>query len=303
NGILASRGNGSPARLVWLDRAGRDTGSLESPAGFDVVNLSLDSRRVLVNKVNPRTGTHEIWVGDVSRSVLAKLDLGDDEYVLPFWSPDGTRLALSIGSLRHPPVLSLLALRGGGSPEAILPPGSVQLAEAWSPDGRFLLYAVRSGAQNGLWAVNLDGERKPRLLLTGVFDPVPPPLAQFSPDGRWIAFSSAESGRSEVYVTPFPGPGERVRVSTSGGRRPRWRRDGRELFYVSGDNDMIAAPIRLASEAQVGAPQRLFRIDPAGWRDYDVTGNGERFLVIVNVPVQDAEAIAVTLNWPSLLKR
>jgi Tol biopolymer transport system component len=303
NGVLASRGNGSPARLVWLDRAGGETGSIESPAGFDMVNLSPDSRRVLVTKVNPRRGTHEVWVGDVARSLLTKVDLGEDEYVLPVWSPDGTRVALSIGSLRHPPLLSLLPLRDR-SPEALLPSGAVQFAEAWSPDGRFLLYAIRSGEQNGLWVVNVEGRREPRLLLTGVFEPVPPAHAQFSPDGRWIAFSSAESGRSEIYVTSFPEPGERVRVSAAGGSRPRWRRDGRELFYVSGDNEMMATRIRLASsDVQIGAPQRLFRIDPAGWRDYDVTGDGERFLAVVNVPVADADAIAVTTNWLSLLKR
>jgi Tol biopolymer transport system component len=297
NGVLASRGNPTPARLVWLDRAGRETGSVESPGGFDSVNLSFDPRRFVVTKVNPRTGTHEVWVGDVSRSVLTKLDLGDDEYERPVWSPDGTRLALTFGSLRlGPPVLSLLSLRAGSSPEPILPLGQNQSAEDWSPDGRFLLYAVRAGPQAGLWVAYADGERKPRPLLTGVFDPA---HAQFSPDGRWIAFCLAESGRSEVYVTAFPELGERVRVSASGGSRPRWRRDGREIFYVSRDNEMIATPIRLASEAQVGAPQRLFRINPAGWQDYDVTSDGERFLAVVTVPVPDADAITVTVNWLS----
>jgi Tol biopolymer transport system component/predicted Ser/Thr protein kinase len=297
NGLLASRGNPSPSRIIWLDRAGRETGSVESPGRFEAVSLSFDSRRFLVSKVNPRTGLHEIWVGDVSRSVLTKLDLGDDDYERPVWSPDGNRLALALGSLRHPSVLSLLSLRGRGGPEEILPSGPIQSAEAWSPDGRSLLYAVRSGAQTGLWVANAEGERKPRLLLTGAFDPVP--YAQFSPDGRWIAFCLAESGRSEVFVTAFPEPGERVRVSASGGSRPRWRRDGREIFYVSRNNEMIATPIRLASEAQVGAPQRLFRIDPAGLQDYDVTGDGERFLAVVTVPVPDADAITVTVNWLS----
>ena len=297
NGVLASRGNPSPSRLVWLDRAGRETGSVDSPGGFESVSLSFDSRRFLVTKVNPRTGTHGVWVGDVSRSVLTKLDLGDDEYSRPVWSPDGTRLGLGVGSIRHPSVLSLLSLRAGRSPEPILPSGPIQSAQAWSPDGRFLLYAIGSGAQAGLWVANAEGERKPRLLLTGVFDPVP--HAQFSPDGRWIAFCLAESGRSEVFVTAFPEPGERVRISASGGSRPRWRRDGREIFYVSRDNEMIATPIRLASEVQVGTPRRLFRIDPAGWQDYDVTGDGERFLAVVSVPVPDADAIMVTVNWLS----
>ena len=301
NGVLASRGNASPTRLVWLDRAGRETGSVESPGRFDTVDFSSDSRRFLVSKVNPRTGTHDLWIGDASRSVLTKLDLGDDEYLRPAWSPDGTRLALAVGSLSHPPVLSLLSLRGRGTPEAILPLGPLQSAEAWSPDGRYLLYSVRSGGQAGLWVANAEGERKPRLFLTGDFDAAP--FAQFSPDGRWIAFCLAESGRSEIFIVAFPEPGERVCVSAAGGSRPRWRRDGREIFYFSRDNEMIATPIRLASEVQVGDPQRLFRIDPVGWQDYDVTGDGERFLVAANVPAPDADAITVTVNWTSALKR
>jgi Tol biopolymer transport system component len=301
NGVLASRGNDGPARLVWLDRSGREAGSLESPAGFDGLNLSPDSRRIVVSKVNSRSGTHELWIGDVARSVLTKLDLGDDEYTMPVWSPDGTRVALSVGSLRHPPVLSVLALRGGPSPEEILPAGPIQFSEAWSPDGQFLLYTVRSGAQVGLWVVNAEGERKPRFLLGGVFDPTS--HAQFSPDGRWIAFCLTESGRSEVYITSFPEPGERIRVSANGGLQPRWRRDGRELYYVSVDNQLIATPVRLTSEVQLGAPQTLFRMDPAGWRAYDVTADGSRFLAVLNLPAQDADAISVTVNWPSLLRR
>ena len=302
DGVLASRGVPGPARLVWLDRAGRETGSIESPGGFDSVDLSSDSRRFVVSKVLPRTGTHAILVGDVSRSVLTRLDLGDNEYERPVWSPDGNRLALTFGTLGHGLLLALLSLRGGGPPEEIAPPGPVQYAQDWSPDGRFLLYAISTGTQTGLWVANAEGERRPRLLLTGAFlDAVP--YAQFSPDGRWIAFCLAESGRSEVFVAAFPNPGERVRVSTAGGSRPRWRRDGREIFYVSRDNELIATPVRLASEVQVGAPQRLFRIDPAGWRDYDVTGDGERFLALETVPVQDADAITVTVNWTSALKR
>jgi eukaryotic-like serine/threonine-protein kinase len=91
--------------------------------------------------------------------------------------------------------------------------------------------------------------------------------------------------------------------SPSGGSRPRWKRDGKEIFFLSQDNEMLAAPIHLASEVQIGAPQRLFRIDPAGWQDYDVTVDGQRFLAVVNMPVPDADAITVTVNWTSALKR
>jgi dipeptidyl aminopeptidase/acylaminoacyl peptidase len=192
-------------------------------------------------------------------------------------------------------------LRGSGSPEPILPPGGVQRAEDWSPDGRFLLYfGAGTEAGSGLWVVNVEGERKPRKLLSETTDPA---QAQFSPDGRWIAYCSPESGRSEVFLTSFPEPSERIRVSASGGSRPRWKRDGREIYFVSPDNEMITTPVRLAARVEIGEARPLFRIDPTGWSDYDVTADGERFLAVARIPVQDADAIAVTANWPSLLPR
>jgi Tol biopolymer transport system component len=151
--------------------------------------------------------------------------------------------------------------------------------------------------------VNLEGERKSRKLLLVSGEAIPQTGAQFSPDGRWIAYCFPESGRSEVFLTSFPEPGERVRVSASGGSRPRWKRDGHELYFVSAGNEMIATPVRLGSSAQVGASRPLFRMGSAGWQDYDVTADGERFLVIENLPAPDADAIAVTTNWSSLLRR
>ena len=302
DGILASRGGRSPARLAWIDRAGRETASLGSPNVFESVRLSPDSRRVLVNRVNPRTGLKDLMVGDLSRGVLTRLDLdAADDYVQPLWSPDGTRIAFGVGSIRHPPAMYWLGLRGAGSPEPILPAGGSQRAEDWSPDGHFLVYFdPRTNSGNGLWVLNVDGDRKSRKLLS---ETTRPPQAQFSPDGRWIAYCSPESGRSEVYLTSFPEPGERVRVSVSGGERPRWRRDGREIYFISADNEMIATSVRLAGGVEVGEARPLFRIDPAGWSDYDVAPDGERFLALANVPIQDADTIAVTVNWLSLLPR
>src|SRR6266536_3810649 len=130
--------------------------------------------------------------------------------------------------MSHPPALQRLALRGSASPEPILPPGEVQRAEDWSPDGRFILYfaGMLTKEGSGLWVVNLEGEPKPRKLLSQATDS----QAQVSPDGLWIAYCSPESGRSEVYLTSFPETGERSRVSASGGSRPRWKRDGREIY-------------------------------------------------------------------------
>jgi Tol biopolymer transport system component len=301
NGVLAARARGSPARLAWIDRAGREAGSVAPAAGFESVRLSSDSRRVVVNRVDPRTGLHHLLIGDLTRGVLTRLDLGSGDYQQPIWSPDGTRIAYDLISMSHPPALQWLALRASGSPEPILPPGEVQRPEDWSPDGRFVLYfaGALSKAGRGLWVVNFEGEAKPRKLLSQAIDS----QSQFSPDGRWIAYCSPESGREEVYLTSFPEPGERIRLSVSGGSRPRWKRDGREIYFMSADNELIATPVRLAAGTEVGQARSLFKIDPAGWRDYDVTSDGERFLAVVNVPAQDADAIAVTANWLSLLPR
>ena len=300
NGVLASRGAGSPARIAWIDRTGRETGSVASAGGFESVRLSPDSRRVALTRANPRTGLKDISIGDLSRGVITRLDLDpDNDYAKPAWSPDGTRIAFSIRSASDPRVLHWLALRGSAPPQPILPPGGAQRPEDWSPDGRFLLYFGVRG--RGLWVVNLEGEPKPRNLVAETTDPSA--YAQFSPDGHWIVYCSPESGRSEVYLTSFPEPGERIRVSVSGGSRPRWKRDGREIYFVSADNEMVATPVRLAPSVEVGQARSLFRIDPAGWNDYDVTPDGERFLAAVRVPVPDADAIAMTANWFSLLPR
>ncbi len=150
--------------------------------------------------------------------------------------------------------------------------------------------------------MNSDAEPKPRKLVS-VGETTELTQAQFSPDGHWIAYCAPESGRSEVFLTAFPEPAERIKVSASGGSRPRWKRDGSELYFVSTGDEMIATAVRLGSSAPVGASRPLFSLGPAGWQDYDVTADGQRFLVVVNMPAPDANALAVTVNWFSLLKR
>ena len=181
----------------------------------------------------------------------------------------------------------------------------------WSPDGRFILFAVTAPKTGlDLWVLPLFGDRKPLPFLQTPFNESP---GQFSPDGRWIAYSSDESGRYEVYVTPFPGPGGKWQVSTASGDWPRWRRDGKEIFYVApADNKLMAAAVNGRGSAfEVGAVRPLFEtrvagppsVRPGQGRMYDISPDGQRFLV--NTVAEEAASAPITLvvNWPALLKQ
>ncbi len=302
NGLLASQGNAGLARLAWMDRTGMQTGTLAAPALFESLRLSSDPQKVVVSRGDPHTGLKDILVGDLSRNVFTRLELGPGDQWNPIWSPDGTRIAFSVGTAHHPPTMHMLVLRGAGTPEPLQVVGGDHTAEDWSPDGRFLIYfASRPESDSGLWVLDLDGKRKSRKFLSVSETIYSENSAQFSPDGHWIAYCASESGRHEIFLTTFPDPGVRIRVSATGGSRPRWKRDGSELYFVSTNNEMIATPIKLGPSPQIGAPRSLFHMNHSGWRDYDVTANGERFLVVENLPSEDTEAISLAVNWESLL--
>ena len=168
---------------------------------------------------------------------------------------------------------------------------------SWSPDGRFIVYSTGSVPRRDVWVLPLEGNRKPFPLLDTPFDES---QAQFSPDGRWIAFTSNEFGESEVYAMPFPGPGGRTRISTSGGRFPRWRRDGKELFFETGGSLMAAIVSTDRGAFDVGPVRRLFPV-PGNRRGWDVAPDGQHFLVLENL---DTEIVPITLviNWVAALR-
>jgi Tol biopolymer transport system component len=263
------------------------------------VRLSPDGRRFAVVVQDPRTGVGSLWVANVASGILTRLTSGVRDDFFPVWSPDGATLAFSTGSPSGGPHLYEASLNGG-EPRELTPVGTVQWVQDWSGDGRFLCYSA-SSLETGqdIWILDRSDHLKTTPFLATAFDEIEP---QFSPDGRWIAYSSNESGTYEVYVVSFPNPGRKVRVSSTGGSRPRWRRDGKELFYVSGDNRMMSAPIRLGETADVSAPQTLFSLDIAGWRDYDVVADGTKFLFVLNAGEQRSRFISVTTNWLAALR-
>jgi dipeptidyl aminopeptidase/acylaminoacyl peptidase len=196
-----------------------------------------------------------------------------------------------------------LRAAGGGAEQSLLKTTDAEIPSDWSPDGRFLAYEAPSAATGwDVWILPLEGDRRPfPFLLTKANEAD----AAFSPDGKWIAYVSTESGKSDVYAVPFPGPGERIPISTAGGRDPRWRGDGKEIFYTAEDGKLMAVPIKAGTALEPGVPVALFETrtrNQGGWR-YDVTPDGQRFLVITKVQEQEALPMTVVVNWTAGLKR
>jgi serine/threonine protein kinase len=294
-GALAFQAVAVPSRMVWLGRQGQRLGFLAGPGDYERLRLSPGGHDVCVSRTDPQTGLRDLWVGDASQGALTRVAAAAGDSIEATWDREGKELAYSSGTLRSPPRLSRLAL-GAGAPVVLRPPSGVQTAADWSRDGRFIAYSDTDPVTHGdVWIYRV-GEARALAFLHSPYDEIEP---QFSPDERWLAFSSNESGAYEIYLAPFPGPGERVRVSTAGGTVPRWRSDGREILYVSEDGQMMAVPFSAAS-GRPGEPRPLFAMDPAGWRDYDVTPDGKKFLVIANVGPQRSGVIQVAMNWRDL---
>lgn len=305
-GVLAYQtGARAGYQLTWLDRTGKRLGTIgDAAAGYEVFEMSPDGRRVAVTMLDRTQGTWDIWIVDVARGLRTRFTFDPGREVVGRWSPTGDRFVFS-GIRDGQPGLYLKPSTGPVNQETLLVSANRSAPNSWSPDGRFLLYTAEDRRETkpslGLWILPLSGERKPQPFLQTDFDEA---SGRFSPDGRLIAYVSNESGRYEVYVTAFPEPGEKWQVSTVGGNFPRWRDDGREIFYVGADNVLMAAEVTgRGAGLEVGAVRPLFELRPTpGGYGYDVGADGQRFLV--RVPVQtNSEAIDVVLNWTAGLRK
>lgn len=239
----------------------------------------------------------DLWLIDTARGVRTRLTSDPALDVYAVWSPDGSRIAFT--SARKGGGIFTKSLTGTGQEDALLENG---VPTDWSSDGRFLLYTPYT-KQGDLWALPMGGSDKPFPVAQSTFSERD---GQFSPDGKWIAYASDESGRSEIYVQPFPGPGDKTQVSTTGGAQVRWRADGKELFYVALDARLMAVPIQLPSTGQTiaaGRPVPLFTthiggaLPIASGAQYAVARDGQRFLM--NTQTEDTPPISVILNWHS----
>jgi Tol biopolymer transport system component len=294
---------GGQWQFAWFDRFGKVLGKVGGVDNDRPANPSTasDGRRVALERtVKENT---DVWILDLVRGVLSRFTSDPSIEIQPLLSPDGTHIVFT--SNRNG-VFDLYqkSATGAGPEELLLRTSQTKIPLDWSPDGRFLLYR-NSDPKTGydIWALPLDGSRKPFPAVQTDFDET---NGQFSPDGAWVAYQSNESGRVEIYIQPFQGPGGKVPISTNGGAQARWRHDGKELFYVAPDGRLMAVPIQFPSTGHAldaGAPVPLFATRLGGamrnvYRpQYTVSADGQRFLMNTVTGEANASPITVVLNW------
>jgi serine/threonine protein kinase len=308
NGLLLYQAGSSQvlAQMVWIDRTGRELGPLGAPGDLANPRISPDGKRVAVDIIDHQTGNMDIWIYPSSGGVATRVTSDPAIDGAAVWSPDGERLAFMSLRKGHPDVY-IRSASGAGGEECILQSERAKYTADWSPDGRFILCRVIDAKSNlELWAVPVEGDRKPFPFLKAGFGAS---HGQFSPDGRWVAYASNESGKWEVFVAPFPGPGGNWKVSAAGGSEPRWRRDGRELFYLAPDGKLMAVEVKPGATFEAGAATPLFptrrrvTVSSTDMFSYDVAPDGQRFLVSKDVGEVTSSPLTVVLNWVEGLKQ
>jgi serine/threonine protein kinase/Tol biopolymer transport system component len=289
----------SGSELIWFDRTNKPVGKLGDLSPYNSFSLSPDGKSATV-AVSNQVGGSNLWLYEVARGLKTPFTFGAAQTRGQVWSPDGGTIFFTSNRKGHFD-LYRKASSGAGSEELLVESNLDKTATSISPDGRFLLYhAVDPKTKADLWVLPLDGGQKPFAFLQGEFNEV---NAQFSPDGRWVAYQSDESGRSEIYVTPFPSPSGKRQISTSGGRWPKWR--GKEVFYLTLDNKLMVSEVNVNGETvEIGSARSLFEIRPGGPGNiYDVSADGQRFLVNMAVEQQITAPLTLVLNWTADLKK
>ena len=305
-GTLAFRSRGAlgdESRLLWFDRKGTPLGQIGPPGRYGSLRLSLDGKALVVDAATAQSSIRRLWTVDIRRGTFGLLNPGGEGDSGAALSPDG-RIAYGVTSSGD---IYLRYASGAGDPELLVKSPDTKHPNDWSRDGRFMIYDDHHPTRKqDLFIVPMSGDRKPVPFVTTQADETE---AAFSPDGKWIAYSSDESGRRDVYVRDFvadrvPASGSvKILISTAGGYKPRWRADGRELFYLALDGMMMAVPVMSGTAFEPGIPVPLFKTNATGFFPYDVSADG-RFLVNTLPEFCSTESpITVMLNWQSTLKK
>jgi Tol biopolymer transport system component len=310
NGVIVWRNiQPLPFALQWFDRSGKKLATVGEPADYSDPALSPDDRKLAVCIGDPQANTRDIWIFDLVRGGKTRLTFGPADQCAPVWSPDGTRIAFTVmrpfmrdiywklADRSSPEELLLGAKDGGGD------------VEDWSRDGKYLSYSILAQSLGSLHLLPLAGDRKPVTYLDITRAGFSTMQSQFSPNGRWVAYAFSESGLNQVYVQGFnldpSQPRGKWQISTITGEMPRWRRDGKELYYHSHTgNWYFAVDVKTDGPSfEAGVPKPLFGTDPVGYirgteSPYAVSGDGQRFLLLTATDDKPpSEPIEVLVNW------
>jgi Tol biopolymer transport system component len=297
--VYQARSAPGVSQLLWFDRDGKPTGSLGTPANQSNPRLSPDGRRVALDITDPQSGNTDVWIYEASGGIPTRFTSHPSLDTTPSWSPDGATIVFNSLRQGHPDLYEK-ASNGVGNDEPILVNERTKYPTDWSRDGRNILFrAIDEKTNFELWYLPV-GTRAPVPYIKSTFGVS---HGQFSPDGKWVAYASNESGKWEVYVSPFPGPGGNWKVSTAGGSEPRWRSDGQELFYLASDGKLMAVAVNEGPPFEAGTATTLFqtkrreRISATDLFSYDVSADGKRFLVSTDVGEVAPSPLNLILNW------
>jgi Tol biopolymer transport system component len=311
NGIMVYESGGSTTRteLAWYERGGKALNSQAANGGQP--SLSPDGKSVAFMRLST-TGS-DFWLWDLSRGAVQLLHKDPTFGESPLWSPKGDQIVFESNRVAGVPNFYVIDVNGTGQEKALFSSDTRKTPTQWSRDGRFIVYSeTNSKTREDLWVLPLENGKAgtPVSFLHSEFNEG---FGQLSPDSRWMAYASDESGRREIYVRAFPSGEEPKRISIDGGTQPRWRGDGTELYFIGADGKVMSASIKIADGAKaslepVGAPQILFPAPPlfdynANGFDYDVTPDGKRFLLNINGNQHVVNALNVTVDWVATLKK
>jgi eukaryotic-like serine/threonine-protein kinase len=293
-GALVYQARGNLSRLAWMDRNGRETGTVMPLAAYQFPRLSPDGKKLVVGKIDPRSGSGDLYVTELASGTSVPITTDPKHEFGPVWSPDGRVIAFTQDD-NAPPFLHKVGLDGGAVEPLVTPSGGVQQATGWLRDGSILYQDFNAATNTDLMQRPAEGG-KPHQLLATRFNEM---HGTVSPDGRWLAYVTDDSGHPEIYVRSFPKLGAARRISVNGGLWPRWAHDGTELYFMESGR-LVAVMVRTSGELEVGRPTVLFQRN-AGLVDCDVAADG-RFLVNLGKAGFNATRLNVVLNWEAGLK-
>jgi len=301
NGVLAYQAGASEelgTQLTWLDRSGNAVGTVGPRRNYLDVEVSPDGKQASVSLPRVANGGRDVWLIDLVRGVSTRFTFQPGATQTSVWSPDGKRVVFN-AMIRGALELFQKPMTGGA--EEPFPSDGISKAPwSWSPDGKYIVYSnliIQGGSVSNLWVLPLSGDRKPFRFLPSSYNQL---YGRVSPDSHWIAFASDESNQRQVYITSFPDASRaKHQVSVSGGTEPRWRGDGKEIFFVNGNTLLSASVDASATGLQIGVPKPLFQFRNTGIprSNYGLRPDGQQFLFNVRAEERSSAPITVVMNW------